>query len=252
MGKDHDEQTGRFQEERRDEPDVELGTSSGERDFGELLASAARLQELVPDTIMVGGSAAALHAHHRFSFDHDHVSADLRDRYDAVLNALEREGDWVTNRTAYGKLILGSLGGIETGVRQLIRARPLETESVELPDSQVLVIPTVEETIRIKAFLIVKRNQARDYLDVAALADRIGIPNAARVLRSIDEYYSDQAPEDGTVAAQIAAQLADPRPKDSRTTGMLPQYKGLASRWHRWDQVTTVCRQVADAMLRED
>ncbi len=41
------------------------------------LASAARLQEAVPDAVLVGESAAALHAGHRDSFDHDHVLPDL-------------------------------------------------------------------------------------------------------------------------------------------------------------------------------
>ena len=38
-----------------------------------VLESAARLQEVVPDAVLVGGSAAALWASHRTSFDHDHV-----------------------------------------------------------------------------------------------------------------------------------------------------------------------------------
>ena len=37
-----------------------------------VLESAARLQEVVPDAVLVGGSAAALWANHRSSFDHDH------------------------------------------------------------------------------------------------------------------------------------------------------------------------------------
>ena len=36
-----------------------------------VLESAARLQEVVPDAVLVGGSAAALWANHRFSYDHD-------------------------------------------------------------------------------------------------------------------------------------------------------------------------------------
>jgi hypothetical protein len=44
------------------------------------LEKAARLQELVPGAVLVGGSAAALHAHHRESLDHDHVVADLAER----------------------------------------------------------------------------------------------------------------------------------------------------------------------------
>lgn len=45
-----------------------------------VLASAAKLQEVVPEAVLVGGSAAALHAGHRDSFVHDHVLADLVDR----------------------------------------------------------------------------------------------------------------------------------------------------------------------------
>jgi hypothetical protein len=42
-----------------------------------VLRSAAQLQRLVPDAVLVGGSAAALHARHRLSFDHAHVLTDL-------------------------------------------------------------------------------------------------------------------------------------------------------------------------------
>ncbi|MDR0627813.1 MAG: hypothetical protein LBG11_11280 [Bifidobacteriaceae bacterium] len=217
--------------------------------FADLLASAARFQRLVPDAVLVGGTAAALHADHRISYDHDHVLSDLRDRFHTVLDALEREGDWVTNRVAPGRLVLGELGGIETGLRQLIRRQPLEVQVYRLPDGAEIVIPTLAETLRIKAFLVVKRNQVRDYLDVAALAAALGIERAGLVLAGIDAYYADQAPAEGTVAAQVAAQLADPRPKDSRTAGRLAAYKGLAARWHDWGQVKLVCREVAAAML---
>jgi len=158
----------------------------------DVLESAARLQQVVPDAVLVGGSAAAWYAGHRASFDHDHVLADLRDRFDAVLDAIERTDGWVTNRVAPGKIILGELGDIEAGVRQMIRTRPLEVSEVTLPSGRTLRIPTLEEILRIKAYLIVRRNQARDFLDVAALADRLGTSRAAAVLARIDEYYADQ------------------------------------------------------------
>jgi hypothetical protein len=42
--------------------------------------------------------------------------------------------EWMgTNRVLPGKLILGQLGDIEAGVRQMIRTRPLETTQVTLP-----------------------------------------------------------------------------------------------------------------------
>ncbi|WP_169737485.1 hypothetical protein [Haematomicrobium sanguinis] len=47
-----------------------------------------------------------------------------------------------------GKIIFGELGGIEAGVRQLIRARPLEVQQVELPSRSVITVPTVDEIAR--------------------------------------------------------------------------------------------------------
>ena len=74
-----------------------------------VLESAARLQEVVPDAVLVGGSAAALWANHRFSYDHDHALQDLSDRFDAVLEAIEATDGWVTNWVTPGKIILGEL-----------------------------------------------------------------------------------------------------------------------------------------------
>lgn len=217
-----------------------------------VLESAARLQEIVPDAVLVGGSAAALYAAHRISLDHDHVVADLRDRFDVILEAVEREGEWVTNRVRAGKIILGRLGDIETGVRQLIRAKPLETQSFTLPSGRKLRVPSAEETLRIKAFLIVKRNQVRDYLDVAALADRYGIGPSARVLASIDDYYSDQAGEGPAVASQLVRQLAAPRPRDGELIAQLERYKGVTRRWQHWEQVVAVCGDLAGHMVDEE
>jgi hypothetical protein len=216
-----------------------------------VLESAARLQEVVPDAVLVGGSAAALWANHRVSLDHDHVLQDLSVRFDAVLEAIEATDGWVTNRVTPGKIILGELGDIESGVRQLIRNRPLEVTEVTLPSGHVLRVPTPDETLRIKGYLVVRRNQVRDYLDVAALSDRYGIPHSADVLAHIDLYYSDQrGPESEGVATQLARQLADPRPADVRTIQQLGQYKNLDPYWADWGNVTEVCRSVAVEMVQ--
>jgi hypothetical protein len=215
-----------------------------------VLESAATLQEVVPDAVLVGGSAAALWADHRASFDHDHVLQDLAARFDAVLDAIEATEGWVTNRVSAGKIILGELGDIESGVRQLIRKVPLEVTEVALPSGREIRVPTPDEALRIKGYLIVRRNQVRDYLDVAALSERYGIPHAAEVLSRIDHYYSDQrGPEAEGVATQLARQLADPRPADSRTISQLHRYKDLDTRWADWNTVTNVCRSVAVKMV---
>lgn len=202
----------------------------------------------MPDAVLVGGSAAALYAHHRDSFDHDHVLADLKDRFELVLEAIESEGEWVTNRVIPGKLILGRLGEIEAGVRQMIRDRPLETVEVELPSAKALVVPTAEETLRIKSFLIVRRNQTRDFLDVAALSDRYGTDASAEVLADIDAYYSDTRTGPG-VASQLTRQLADPRPADPSVTRELDDYRNLRAEWTDWSRVREACRSLASAIL---
>jgi hypothetical protein len=178
------------------------------------------------------------------------VLADLETRFGAVLDAIEATDGWVTNRVTPGKIILGELGEIESGVRQLIRSTPLEVTEVTLPSGQTLRVPTTDETLRIKGYLVVRRNQARDYLDVAALSDRYGIPHAGGVLKHIDAYYGDQRGSEAEgVATQLARQLANPKPADARTILQLQQYKALDNRWTDWKNVTRVCRAVAAEMV---
>ncbi len=204
---------------------------------------------MVPDSILVGGSAAAFYASHRISFDHDHVLADLNERFDLVLEAIETTDGWVTNRVVPNKIILGELGDIEAGVRQLIRRKPLEATIVQLPSGKKLRVPTLDETLRIKGYLIVNRNQTRDFLDVAALTEHMGLREAAAVLAGIDDYYSDQYGEGKGVAAQLVRQLAEPLPKDSRTTHELDRYRRLDARWHDWLTVINACQLLASAIL---
>lgn len=221
----------------------------GAKNFDDVLRSAAHLQQLVPDAVLVGGSAAVLHAGHRTSYDHDHVLTDLADRFDAVLGALEADPEWVLNRAVPGKILLGTLGDIEAGIRQLIRRRPLETQVVAIAGGATVVAPTPEEALRIKTYLLVKRNQTRDYIDVAALADRFGVQWGAATLASIDAYYDEGERGENSVAAQVVRQLGQPRPADSRTTANLGQYKELAPQWQSWDTVVSQCQAIADAMV---
>lgn len=163
-----------------------------------------------------------------------------------MLDALEREGEFVLNRATPGKIILGELGGIEAGVRQMIRERPLEVQQVRLPSGARVTVPTVDEIARIKGFLIVKRNQMRDYLDVAALSRRYGADYIGGVLASIDAFYSDPThPEDRPVRSQLARQLVDPQPKDRTRIRDLARYKALDPDWHDWQHVVDECAALA-------
>ena len=219
--------------------------------LAQVLASAADLQRVVPDAVLVGGAAAALHAGHRESFDHDHVLPDLAERYETVLDAVEATDGWATSVRASRPpmTIMGSLGGVEAGLRQLRRARPLETIEVVLDDDHVVVAPTAAETLRVKAYLVVQRNVVRDYLDVVALAEHLGRDEALAVLCGIDDYYRDRSDEHGSVLTALALRLALPEPRDVAVTRELPRYKGLDPRWHDWAAVVAACEDLAVGLV---
>lgn len=216
--------------------------------WDDVLEASARLQQLVPDAVLVGGSAAAIHAGHRLSYDDDHVLTDLRERFDSVLEALEASSGWVTARVTQPVLILGSLEGVETGIRQLIRQRPLEIEERTVAEMR-LRVPTLEETARIKGWLILRRNATRDFLDFVALADKLGASKARDVVLSMDDYYEDQiGPEGQRISLQLIKQLGDPKPYDLSRVD-LAHYRGLDPRWQNWKTITTACREIAISAL---
>lgn len=189
----------------------------------------------------MGGTASALAAHHRVSLAADHVLTDLRERFDAVLAQLESVAGWQTARVQRPVQILGSLDGIETGVRQLIRKAPLETQQVEHQGLSITV-PTDAEMLRIKGVLILKRNATRDYLDFVALYDRLGETATADAMRPFDQLYPQPSGE--SALQQLLVRLAEPRPYDLDDT-QLGEYKQLASRWHDWEVVRATCARCA-------
>ena len=214
-------------------------------DWEQVLSSAARLQRLFPEAVLVGGTAAGLHAGHRVSRDADHVLTDLRVRFDEVLGQLESVAGWSTARVKRPVLILGSLDGIETGVRQLIRAEPLETTTIPVGDQEV-TIPTEAEILRIKGFLLLRRNATRDYVDFAALSARLGDTSSAVAFERFDRLYPQDSGE--SALQQMLAQLASPSPYDLEGT-VLSEYNQLERRWHDWDAVRDACARTAMAIF---
>ena len=218
-----------------------------EPEFDDVLAAAAHLQELFGDAVLVGGSAASQHAGHRVSFDADHVLPDLRERFDELLDALESTDGWATARVRRPVLILGRLDGVETGIRQLIRRRPLEVEEVDVGGRR-LRVPTLEEMARIKGWLVLRRNTLRDHIDLVALSKRLG-DRAPATLLALDDYYADQHGAGGSrVTTQLVKQLAEPHPYDLDDID-LSRYRRLVPEWRSWAAVEAACRVLATAML---
>lgn len=222
-------------------------SSDGKSQWEEVLSSAARLQTILPQAVLVGGTAASIYAHHRLSTDDDHVLMDLRENFDEVLAELESVAGWTTARIKRPVQILGSLDGIETGIRQLIRQEPLETTTIVVGNHQITV-PTEAEMLRIKAVLVLKRNATRDYLDTAALVDHLGRSRTSEALHPFDALYPQANGE--SALQQLEIQLAEPLPYDLDSTE-LPKYKNLDPKWHKWESVTDMCRECA-VWIQED
>lgn len=222
-----------------------LTDTGAQPDWEQVLSSAARLQRLLPQAVLVGGTAAGIHAGHRVSRDADHVLTDLRSRFDEVLGQLESVAGWTTARVNRPVLILGSLDGIETGVRQLVRTEPLETTTVVVGEQEI-TIPTEAEILRIKGFLLLRRNATRDYVDFAALANRMGDAATATSLERFDRLYPQDSGE--SALQQMLAQLSNPRPYDLDGT-VLSEYNHLDPRWHDWDAIRSVCAHAATVIF---
>ncbi len=202
-----------------------------------LLAAERHVQRLVPGAVLVGGTAAALHAGHRHSHDADHVLEDLRPRFDQVLADLEAAAGWQTDRVARPVLILGSLDGVLTGIRQLRRTRPLETEELA-----GLRVPTLAEMARVKAWLLATRHTVRDYLDTVVLLERLGDGGARAALASFDAVYAQD--NGGSPLAEVAERLAAAAPADLARVE-LATYRGLLPPWNDWAYVVARGRRLA-------
>lgn len=218
-----------------------MKNSNKEYDWDEVLSAASRLQGLVREAVLVGGTASALFAGHRTSYDADHIIPNLRQNFDEVLASLEVVAGWQTARVKRPVLILGSLDGIETGVRQLIRTEPLETTEI-FARGEKIVVPTEGEILRIKGALILKRNATRDYLDFAALSKHLGNDASHKALEKFDVLYPQ--PNGESALQQLYLQLANPHPFDLREVN-LSTYRNLSEYWQNWDNVLQQCQQTA-------
>ena len=170
------------------------------------------------------------------------VAARVRDHFDEVLSTLEAAAGWQTERVQRPVLILGQLDGILTGIRQLRRTRPLETEELS-----GLRVPTLAEMARIKAWLLVTRHTVRDYLDTVVLFERLGEGGVVAALRSFDDIYRQASGV--SPLAEVAERLAAAAPKDVAEID-LRRYRALQPPWNDWQHVVARGRYLAQVIAR--
>ena len=175
------------------------------------------------------------------------AAAEPQSRFATLVAFLEGREEWTTAKLVAPTLILGDFLGVETGLRQLRRATPLETTTV-MTQGGAIVVPTPAEMLRVKGWLIVSRNATRDFIDFAALANLLGADGTRAALTSFDRAYQDvYRPEknrDVSPHLQLARQLAMPLPKD--LAGLdVAHYKGIVAPWDKWEAIAAQCRIAA-------
>ena len=121
------------------------------------------------------------------------------------------------------------LEGVLTGIRQLRRVHPLETEEIA-----GLQVPTLAEMARIKAWLLATRSTTRDYLDAVVLFERLGEEGAVKALQPLDEIYPQ--PSGASVLAEVIERLGAAQPVDAAAID-LATYRGLTPPWNDWSHV---------------
>ena len=67
-------------------------------EWEDVISNIARVNSVLPEAIIVGGTASALYAEHRTSNDTDFVVKDLKERFSGILSILESVSGWKTNR----------------------------------------------------------------------------------------------------------------------------------------------------------
>lgn len=125
------------------------------------------------------------------------------------------------------------------------RRIPVETTNVQLPSGDRLRVPTGAEALRLKGYLIMSRNNRRDYAEFADMVDTVDPETVALVLAGLDTYYGCQPPE-RKAASQLMRRLADPEPAD-----LVEESRAKPAGGADWDNVRQRCLSVAVAMLEE-
>lgn len=208
-------------------------------DFACVIEQSRALQERFPELglVAVGGTGAAVHCRHRYSLDVDAVSLELQAHSEEAARSLEDWPGWITNRKNPPVLILG----VELGLRQQRRTIPLLTTRLD-----GLVVPTLPEMLRVKAFLLAERRSTRDFVDVAALSDKLGGAKALAALSYQNLAYPSHAPQSAITRFAEACQM---EPVDLRQV-KLREYKGLHAPYTDWHYVAERNRQLGRQLIK--
>ncbi len=231
--------------------------------WNRVLAAAAKLQSVIPEAFLVGGTAVGIYAPYRTSRDADHLMSDLPRHCTEVLARLEVLAGWSTEIVRGQHTILGRMDGIEITLMDDGRVRqhvPLEVQTYRLRNL-TLRLPTLFEILRIKSYLLLFRNMARDYADCHALSGELEDPELFRALIPLEQRYRMRPhaawSHDGTQKPlsflyEMGWRLSHPAPRDLKKT--LNHWDQRFRLRHpedlpNWDALVAQCQELGRKVL---
>jgi hypothetical protein len=110
----------------------------------------------------------------------------------------------------------------------------------------VIVIPSLAEMLRVKAFLLAQRRAARDFVDVAALAQTLGSEQCIKALGYLNLVYPA-----GTAQTTISAfaEACEGEPVDIGTVD-LAAYQGVKAPFTDRAYVLESCRRLGRSIVK--
>lgn len=205
-----------------------------------IVRAGVRAAREVPGAIALGGTVCAMYAQHRLSIDIDFVVPDLRPRFNEVREHLHEVPGWKEASARPPVLLLGSLDGVQVGFRQIRRTAPMQTVTVET-SAGALTIPTLEEMLVTKAFLIYNRNTVRDFIDFATLSTLLGDEHVVAALAGIDDTFAWEGQPSVLLGVIKALLLSEPSDEDANSFGT---FKWLMPRLASWQAVRERCGDI--------
>lgn len=196
----------------------------------QVLAAAAQVQTVIPEAILAGGTAVGIYTPYRTSHDADHYIPDFPRVFDSVQERLTTIVGWITEEVRGQHTILGHLDGTEVSFQHDDRVRglggPLEIQHYSLRGMS-LCLPTLFELLRIKSYLLMFRNHARDYADCVALAKELKNPVLFSALVLAEQRYPmrphpawshDGSQKPLSFLYEMGLRLVSPLPRDLKKT----------------------------------
>ena len=105
----------------------------------------------------------------------------------------------------------------------------------------MLIIPTLEERLRVKAFITYERSYTRDFVDFAELSCLLEPQQVMETLSTLDEKF--QWEKQPSMILEITKALLRPAPHDRETHGF-ETLRLLHPKLKTWDEVAAQCHEI--------